>query len=488
MKKFFKVFLIFILCFSLIFVQSAFALISISQEIQLGKEIFKELSRQVEFVKDVELNAYVNDIGRILVKKGIGVPPYPFHFYVIKDDTFNAFSIPGGFIFINSGVFEHINSEDELAGIMAHEIAHDLCRHVVRQIENAQKFQLLTIAAIIAAILSGNPKVVNAVGATSIAMAQTKMLAYSREDEEEADRVGLQVLEKAGYNPWGMVEIMQRLSRESDFAIEVTYKYLLTHPLPQERLNYLSILASEYTKNKKPADLVCPDKTYFKRLKIRATVISKDPESLVLIYKQELFEKKDPWIRYALALTLEKERFFKEAISYMKEALKALPKRDFFKIDLAELYFKAGDYHKALNVLNEITLPKSPKYKYQDIIKLKYFYLKAKILCEIGKFVQAFNLLNNLSNNSVIQNIPEFFFYFGKVASALNKKGIAHYCFGRYYELLGNYSAANYHYRQALLFLNKTDKMYFKLLERLRQIRGFNRKKRNKQASGGMNE
>ena len=488
MKKILRILLTFILIIDFLLTYPAFALISISQEIVLGKQVFRELSRQVQFVKDVEIDAYVNAIGRILVKKGVGITPYPFHFYVIKDDTFNAFSIPGGFIFINSGVFEHIQSEDELAGIMAHEIAHNLCRHVVRQIENAQKLQLLTIAAIIAAIFSGNPKVINAVGATSIAMAQTKMLAYSREDEEEADRVGLQILEKAGYNPWGMVEIMQRLSRESDFAIEVTYKYLLTHPLPQERLNYLSILASQYTKNKKPADLVCSDKVYFKRLKVKATVISKDPESLVLIYKQELFEKKDPWIKYALALTLEKERFFKEAITYMKDALKKLPQREFFKIDLAELYFRAGDYYRALKVLNEITPFKKIKYPYQSIIELKYDYLKAIILCEIGRFADSYTLLEKLSNNPVIQGIPEFYFYFGKVASALSKKGISHYYFGRYYQLLGNYSAARYHYKQALLFLNKKDKMYFETVEMLRQLRGFNKRVENKQPSGGMNE
>ncbi len=468
--KFLSSFLTLILIFSLVFPNQGLALISISQEISMGKAILKQLRKQVSFVQDLEIDGYVSLVGRLLVKKGVGFSPFHFHFFVIKDDTFNAFSVPGGYIFVNSGVFEHINSEDELAGILAHEMAHNLCRHIARRIQTAEKMQVLTLAAIIAAILLGSPKVVNAVGATSIALAQTKMLAYSRADEEEADRVGFQILTKAGYNPWGMVELMKKLARQSDFAIEMTYRYLLTHPLPQERLNYLEILAKNYTKDKKPKNLICPDHAYFKRLCAKATVISKDPEGLVTVYKKMLLENEKPWIRYSLGLALEKEGFFKDAVENLKKAIVELPKRGYFLLDLAETYLKQGNYTQTLEVLRQIKLKKKAP-PYYELVRLKYFYLKARAFMGLGRYKKAYNLFKKIQKSHLVSNCPDFYFYFGKVASALHRSGEAHFLFGMFYLQQGDYQIAAYHFRQALLFLPKTDKMYLMARRELEGLR-----------------
>jgi len=473
LKKKLRFFLIVFLCFSLLWVQTAWALISISQEIVLGRRILRELRNEVTFVTDLELNAYVTFVGKRLENKGVGVSPFHFHFFVIKDNTFNAFSVPGGYIFINSGVFEHIKSEDELAGIIAHEMAHNLCRHIARRLQTAQRIEAVTLATIIAAILVGNPKLVNAVAATSIAAGETKLLAYSRQDEEEADRIGFQILVKAGYNPWGMVDIMKRLARESNLAVELTYKYLLTHPLPQERLTYLTILAKNYTSNKTPADIICPDKVYFKRLCIKATVISEDPQSLVLAYKESLSYKKDPWKLYGLALCLEKEGFFKEADEVLKRALKLLPKKPYFKLDVAEILIKEGKPEQALKVLSKVKVNSKGK-GYHKIVYSKYLYLKGKALTLLGKYKEAYKNFSFILKicRRAIENVPDFFFYFGKSASMIGRAGEAHYLFGKYYEKVGDYKVALYHFKQALLFLNKKDKMFFKVKEELKKLRG----------------
>ena len=169
-------FVIFFLVLFFIFNPSiTYSLISLKEEAEIGKEVLRELSSQVKFIEDIELVAYVNSIGQTLKTRGVDFSPFDFHFFLIKDNTFNAFSVPGGYIFINSGVFESINSEDELAGIIAHEMAHNLCRHIARRIETIKRMQVLTTATILAAILLGNPKVINAVGISSIALAQTKL-------------------------------------------------------------------------------------------------------------------------------------------------------------------------------------------------------------------------------------------------------------------------------------------------------------------------
>ena len=478
-------FVIFFLILSFIFNPSiTYSLISLKEEVEIGKEVLRELSSQVKFIEDIELVAYVNSIGQTLKTRGVDFSPFDYHFFLIKDNTFNAFSVPGGYIFINSGVFESINSEDELAGIIAHEMAHNLCRHIARRIETIKRMQVLTTATILAAILLGNPKVINAVGISSIALAQTKLLAYSRADEEEADRTGFQILSRAGYNPWGMVNIMQRLARQSNFAIELNYRYLLTHPLPQERLNYLILLAQKYTSNKTPVNLICPDKVYFKRLCIKATVLSTDPESLVPTYKEELATKENPWTRYALALALGEERFFKEAFKEMQKALAKLPKKPYFLLDLAELYFRAGDYTSALKIINNIKIPNPPKYGYQKIYSLKLKYLKGRILAETGDPYSAYKMFKDLESNPVLETDPYFYFYFGRICSQLGKVGEAHFYFAKHYEFRGDYFAAIYHYKKALSFLPKTDKMY---IEAKSDLKKLNKSLKNVNPEGGSN-
>ena len=448
-----------------------YTLISLQEEEKIGKEIIKELNSQVEFIQDIELVAYINTIGHILKIKGLDFSPFNFRFFLIKDDTFNAFSIPGGYIFLNSGIFNSIKSEDELAAIMAHEMAHNICRHIAKRFEKMKRLQIATTAATIAALLLGGGKVGEAVGITSSALAQTKLLAYSRADEEEADRTGFQILTKAGYNPWGMVNIMERLSKQSNFAIELNYRYLIDHPLPPERLNYITILAENYTTNKIPANIVCHEKEYFKRLCIKAQVLSKDPTDLVIKYREELNIKDDPWKHYALALSLSQERFFKDALIEMKKALSELPAKPYFILDLAEIYFRSGNYSKALSVLEKIKSPSDSKYWYKKIYNLKLKYLKARIFTEIGDTYKAYTLFNELKNSNILNTDPYFYFYFGRTASEMNKLGEAHFYFGKYYELKGDYKTAIYHYKKALSFLSKTDKMYKEVQKNLKNLK-----------------
>ncbi len=465
-----KKFFIFFLCISLIYpLPLSYALISLSEEEKIGKKVLQEISSKIEFVQDIELVAYLNAMGKLLIEKGLDFSPFQFKFFLIKDDTFNAFSIPGGYIFINSGIFDSIDSEEELAAIMAHEIAHNICRHIARRIEDIKKMQITITATILAAVLLGGGKAGEAVGLTSSALAETKLLAYSRADEEEADRTGFQILTKAGYNPWGMVRVMEKLSRQGNFAIELNYRYLLTHPLPQERLNYLINLAQKYETNKS-LNLINSDPYYFKRISIKAKIISKESSNLILKYREELNKENDPWIRYSLALALAQERFFKEAIYEMQIALKELPFKPYFLIDLAEIYFNSGDYSQTLNILEQVKFTPNLENMWEKLYISKLQYIKAKTLLELSQILQAYNIFVDLEKNEMLQNDPYFYFYFGRTCSKANKEGEAHFYFGKYYELKGDYKTAYFHYKKALSFLSKTDTMYNKVKESLRKI------------------
>ena len=452
------------LSFSLITIH-LYALISLEEEEKIGKEVLQEVSKNLSVINDPEAIAYVNLLGDILLKKGVTFSLFKFRFYIIKDKTFNAFSVPGGYIFLNTGLFDFLESEDELAGIMAHEMSHNLARHVAKRIETIKKMQMATTAATLAAVFLGGSEAAQIVGITGTALAQTKLLAYSRMDEEEADRMGFEILTKAGFNPEAMVRTFQKLSRESSFSIELNYRYLLTHPLPPERINYLQNLSEKIFTNKKVDRYVLSqDPVYFKRLRKRIIVYGEEPSDLILTLKIRLSAEKDPWTKYQLALALMQGRFFVEAEKYLKEVLTELPRKPYFELDLAELYYQKGDYEKAKAILTELNFSGGGIAR---ILDLKRKYLLAKVLSEIGDLKESYSLFKELEEEGLIKEDPYFYYYFGLLCARLESLGESHFYFAKFYENKGDLKTAKYHYKKSLSLLKKDSKMYLEAKEKV---------------------
>lgn len=460
LKNFFLLFLFFLLI-----TKPVLALISLEEEEKIGKEVLQEVSKEIELIKDMEVVAYITSLGDYLLNRGVSFSPFKFRFYVIKDKTFNAFSVPGGYIFLNTGLFNYVDSEDELAAVIAHEISHNLARHVAKRLETIKKMQVATTAATIAALLLGGGRAGEIVGISSIALAQTKLLAYSRADEEEADRLGFEIFTKAGFNPYAMVNIFQKLSKESNFAIELNFRYLLTHPLPQERVNYLENLAKKYSLPYRDTYSLSGDPIYFQRIKTKVRTLSEDPSDLILNLRTQLREKDDPWIRFQLALALIQARFFNEAERELKLALKDLPPRDYFQLDVAELYFNKGDYLKTLEILKNLSFN---KMKLGYLLNLKCQYLLARSLMEVGDLQGAYEILRSLEEEKIVKEDPYFYFYLGLVSSRMDLSGESHYYFGKFYEIKGDLKTALFHYKRALSFLGKDSKIYSETQEKIK--------------------
>ena len=174
--------------------------ITIQQEEELANEFIKLILSHYEIITDPLITNYINEVGQKIVST---LPPQPFfyHFYVIKEDTYNAFATPAGHIFIYSGLLEAMDSEEELASILAHEISH--VKSVViflKKIERAEKVNYATLAGVVAGVLlgtAGASAAANAVTIGSMAAGQSYALAYGREDERQADQIGLNVSEKS---------------------------------------------------------------------------------------------------------------------------------------------------------------------------------------------------------------------------------------------------------------------------------------------------
>ena len=195
--------------------------ISIKEEKELSKEFMRYVNRYYEVIDDPLITAYVTNIGEKLLS---GLPPQPFeyNFFVIKEDVFNAFAIPAGYIFINSGLLLAMDHEDELAGILAHEISHVVCRHISKRIDQSKKIDLATMAGVVAGIFlgvaGGSPEAAQALTLGSMAAGQTLSLAHSREDESQADHFGLEYLKQAGYSAEGLLVILKKIRSRQWFG------------------------------------------------------------------------------------------------------------------------------------------------------------------------------------------------------------------------------------------------------------------------------
>jgi predicted Zn-dependent protease len=195
----------------------------------------------------------VNDVGQKVVAV---LPPQPFkyRFYVIKEDGYNAFASPAGHIFVNSGLIEAMESEEELAGVIAHEIAHVSLRHISKKIERSKKIGMATLAGVVAGVLLGSGGAAEAASAVTVgtlAAGQSVALAYSRDDEAEADQVGLEHLNRAGYSAQGLLTVLKKCEAGSGLVQNKSQR--ICKPTRLQKLEwYILTYGSQNMKKFKP--------------------------------------------------------------------------------------------------------------------------------------------------------------------------------------------------------------------------------------------
>jgi predicted Zn-dependent protease len=202
--------------------------IPLSQEMDIGRKLSKEIEKEVKVMPHRALNDYIDTLGQTLVKNS-DLNKIPYHFKVINSKQINAFAIPGGYIYIYRGLFEAVQSESELAGVLAHEIGHVAARHGTEQLTRQLGFSILA-----SILLGSNPSQLEIIAARLFGTAG--LLAYSRGSEAEADKLGIRYLYKTGYNPEGMGEFFERLQALHKDKPNALERFFSTHPPIENRL------------------------------------------------------------------------------------------------------------------------------------------------------------------------------------------------------------------------------------------------------------
>lgn len=211
--------------------------LSPSAERRLGDTIMRDLRRDASVSDDAEISDYLNRLGAQIT----GTPAaagFVFEFFMVRDSTMNAFALPGGYIGVNSGLVVASQSESELASVMAHEVGHVTQRHIARMLSRGRQSSMLAMAAMVLAALAAKSSPGAAAGITTMAAGaqQQNMLAFSRDAEREADRVGIDTLRQAGFDPTGMVAFFGRLQQANRVYEGNAPVYVRSHPLTTERM------------------------------------------------------------------------------------------------------------------------------------------------------------------------------------------------------------------------------------------------------------
>ncbi|MGL5334982.1 MAG: M48 family metalloprotease, partial [Enterovibrio sp.] len=220
--------------------------LSIDKEIAYGDAYMRILRASEPIVNDPVLNNYINALGATLVNSAQDVKT-PFEFFLVQKNEINAFAFFGGHIGLNTGLFYHAQSESELASVMAHEIAHLTQRHLARSMEDQARKSALTTAALIgsALLVVAAPQAGVAAFQTTAAASLQDKINYTRSNEQEADRIGMQTLAKARFDPQAMPAFFMRMADQYRFASKPP-QLLLTHPLPDSRITESRNLAKQH--------------------------------------------------------------------------------------------------------------------------------------------------------------------------------------------------------------------------------------------------
>lgn len=206
----------------------------IAKERELGERFSLEAASQLPFVQEAPVVDFVSRLGARIVSHLDAPQPFDYEFHVVRDATLNAFAVPGGFVYVNSGLIARAANDAELAGVLGHEISHVHAHHVVRQQDQSQ---LASYASLAGMLLSA---IHPAIGAAAMGAGMTAQLKYMREFEQEADFMGARVMRAAGYDPHGMQSFMKRIwDEQRTMPIDEIPPYMLSHPMTEDRITRL---------------------------------------------------------------------------------------------------------------------------------------------------------------------------------------------------------------------------------------------------------
>ncbi len=420
---------------------------TVQDEREYGKKMLTTIRSEFPLIHELDVTQYLNDLGQDILNVA-GSQYFNYHFYVIKNDELNAFAAPSGLIFVHSGLISKTENEGELLSVVAHEIGHVKSRHIAGRSEQAPKLTAATLALILAGMAVGAGPLSEALVMGGMAAGQAMSLKYSREDEEEADREALEFMREMNRDPKNMLSMLNKMHRLYKIRMGNIPQYLLTHPIPRARMNYVEDLinlssSSNYEES---------DDFAFNRIQTRINILTGDLEKLKNEYQRLLKvdsaeTTEQAFALYGLALVLHEQGRFHEAAGHMKEIMERYKDKSILWTDLGRIYLDAGKNEKALGLF-EKNRQTEPANMYNN-------YYLALALERTGNLIRAEKIYHQIRGH--IEDYPPVYKHIARINDQHEKQGYSHYYLGLYYYYNGEFSNSQLHLRKARTELDNED-------------------------------
>lgn len=405
---------------------SSGTLITPAEEKEFGEAFFRSLHSQISINQDAEIQQYIQTIGEKLVVNS-DAPSNPFHFFVVMEKDINAFAGPGGYIGVNSGLILITEAESELASVMAHEIAHVTQRHLYRAYEASSRLSIPTAAATLAAILLGTQS--PALGQAAIVAIQAGnvqfQIDFTRENEAEADRVGMQTLAGSQFDPRSMPTFFERLQQSGRYYGQNIPEFLRTHPVTASRISDTRGRAETYPYKQ------YPDSLGYQLTKAKIRVLTGADEAETLKYFQSRSTQgtteQRVVARYGLGLQALNSQKFNDAEAIFQQLSKEYPNQPQYVAALARTALESKNYSTALARYKKLT----EQFPDNQAIKLEYI----TSLLKAGNAEQARKNLFLLKPKT--QQQPIHSQLLAQVYSDLNQPAESHRYLAEYYYSIG---------------------------------------------------
>ena len=429
-----------------------------AEEKELGEAFFRSLHGEVAVSEDAEVSEYIQTIGQKLAANSSN-PMQAFHFFVVDDPTINAFAGPGGYIGVHSGLIQVTEAESELASVLGHEIGHVTQRHLYRAFQAQGRIQLVSFAAMLAAMLIGS-KMANssyanqAYCASSTSGCQSSgntgqglamaamgagtqaMINFTRENEAEADNVGMQILSRSEFDPRSMPTFFEHMQQSTRYSGHGMPEFLLTHPVTVSRIAETRSRAEKYPYRQYPDSF-----TYqVIRAKIRVQ-FSRNPKEAIGYFqsiRNQGTQQQQDVARYGLALALVADNRADEGIKLLQELTTEYPYQSHFINALAKAEMDQQNVAKAMEVFARA------RERFPENTAIKLNYINALLLDK--KPEPARQLLEEMIKKNVTPDIYELL---AKAYSGLKNEAESHRYLGEAYYADGQTNVAILHMKLA---------------------------------------
>lgn len=406
------------------------SVLSVDKERLIGSALMRELRRQRNVLNDPVLIEYINTLGNNMVKKANDVN-YSFKFFFVNNNEINAFAFFGGHIGVHTGLLSASSNESELASVVAHEISHVTQRHLARKIESQNRTKPLSTAGLISGILISivNPTVGIAALTTSLAASQQASINYTRSNELEADRVGIELLANSGFDPNGAPNFFAKLSEQFRYTTRPP-AILLTHPLPDSRISDARIRAQNY-----PPVRLKPSLNFELA---KARIISRyqnTPEEAISYFQGQLNKKRyniKEAALYGLSIGYFENKQYDKSYKILNELLNSDNKNLFYVDVLSDIGIATKQFTRTLDMLKKLDqlMPNN------QVVTLNYAnaLLSANKLKESEQKLQDF--LITMPENIIAYNLLT------TVYEKQNNRAMMHATKAEVFALLGSYPNA----------------------------------------------